>query len=86
VDYWSGRARTNVFLVRFDAVGGYLALSGLEVQLAGADNSGRAAPGHRSVELDRTNAAHLAVPLLFGTGRTGNADRWPRLGISQMVP
>jgi hypothetical protein len=27
------RPRTNVFLVRFDPVGGYLALSGLEVQL-----------------------------------------------------
>ena len=26
----------NVFLVRFDPVGGYLALSGLEIQLAGA--------------------------------------------------
>jgi hypothetical protein len=35
-DYWSGRARTNVFLVRFDPVGGYLALGGLEIQLAGA--------------------------------------------------
>jgi hypothetical protein len=36
VDYWSGRARTNVFLVRFDSVGGYPALGGLEIQLAGA--------------------------------------------------
>src|SRR5262249_39944655 len=41
---------------------------------SGAGNSGRAAPGHRSVEPDRTNAAHLALPLLFGTGRAGNAD------------
>ena len=36
VDYWSGRARTNVFLVRFDPVGGYLALGALEIQLTDA--------------------------------------------------
>jgi hypothetical protein len=76
----------NVFLVRFDPIGGYLALSGLEVQLAGAGNSGRGAPGHRSVEPDRTNTAHLALPLLFGTERTGNADRWARTGIPLVVP
>ena len=28
--------RTNLFLVRFDPVGGYLTLGGLEIQLAGA--------------------------------------------------
>ena len=36
IDCWSGRPRTNVFLVRFDPVGRYLALGGLEIQLAGA--------------------------------------------------
>jgi hypothetical protein len=55
-------------------------------QMAGSVVFSVSAPGHRSVEPDRTNAAHLALPLLFGIGPAGNADRWPRAGISQVVP
>ena len=35
-DSWGLRAFTHVFLVRSDPLGGYLALGGLEIQLAGA--------------------------------------------------
>ena len=53
VDYWSGRARTNVFLVRFDPVGRYLALGGLDIQLAGA---------HELVEFPLKRILHIGVP------------------------
>jgi hypothetical protein len=36
VGYRSGRARTDIFLIRFDPVRRYLALGSLEIQLAGA--------------------------------------------------
>jgi hypothetical protein len=47
------RPRTNVFLVRFDPVGGYLALSGLEAQLAGA---------YELVELPFERILYMRVP------------------------
>jgi hypothetical protein len=53
VDYWSGRRRTNVFLVGFNPVGGYLALGGLEIQLAGA---------YELVELSFERIFHIGVP------------------------
>ena len=52
MDYWSGRARTNVFLVGFNPVGSYLALSGLEIQLAGA---------YEFVELPLKRIFHMGV-------------------------
>src|SRR5262249_1730138 len=52
-DYRSGRARTSVFLVRFDPVGGYLALGGLQIQLAGA---------YELLELPLKGIFHIGVP------------------------
>ena len=52
MDYWSGRARTNAFLVRFDPVGGDHALGGLEIQLAGA---------YELVELPLKRIFHIGV-------------------------
>jgi hypothetical protein len=56
---WAGldsnrrRRRASRFLVRFDPVGGYLALGGLEIQLAGA---------YELVELPLKRIFHIGVP------------------------
>ena len=82
MDYWSGRARTNVFLVRFDPGGGYPALGGLEIQSAGA---------YKLVELPLKRTFSISERTASGLGLIGvllfllPPDRFRASSLREMI-